>query len=72
MHEYKHVHVWENPSEDDELICEHEIGNAHMIILTQWHYGKISIERLGQWDISQEFPLFYFHSTRWYDLLQGS
>ena len=26
-HEYKHV--WENPSEDDELICEREIGNAH-------------------------------------------
>ena len=26
-HEYKRV--WENPSEDDELICEGEIGNAH-------------------------------------------
>ena len=26
-HEYKHV--WENPSEDDELVCEREIGNAH-------------------------------------------
>ena len=28
----------------------------HMI-LTQWHCGKISIERLGQWDISQEKSL---------------
>ena len=26
-HEYKHI--WENPSEDDELIYECEIGNAH-------------------------------------------
>ena len=26
-HEYKHV--WGNPSEDDELICECEVGNAH-------------------------------------------
>ena len=29
----------------------------HMILM-QWHYGKISIETLGQWDVSQEklFP----------------
>ena len=26
-HEYKSV--WENPSEDDALACEREIGNAH-------------------------------------------
>ena len=26
-HEYKNI--WENPSEDDELVCEHEIGNVH-------------------------------------------
>ena len=26
-HEYKRI--WENPSEDDELVCEREIGNAH-------------------------------------------
>ena len=26
-HEYKHV--WENSFEDDKLICEHEIDNAH-------------------------------------------
>ena len=26
-HEYKSI--WENPSSDDELICEREIGNAH-------------------------------------------
>ena len=26
-HEYKNI--WENPSEDDELVCEREISNAH-------------------------------------------
>ena len=26
-HEYKSI--WENPSADNELICEHEVGNPH-------------------------------------------
>ena len=36
-HEYKSI--WENPSEDDELICEREVGNPRD---THAGSGKVS------------------------------
>ena len=59
--------IWESPSENDALVCEREIGNAH-----DTHAVAIRKDIDGEartYSKKNLFDLFYFYQTRRYNLL---